>query len=77
MKDSRTSHSKEVKLEIRSWRTTKEPQGAIDQRYFFAWKEGCLMGTCDTTRKGNKIPGVQEKGNQIQTSLIKPSKFTA
>jgi hypothetical protein len=31
--------------EIRTWYTFEGPLGAHDRRCFFAWKEGCLVGT--------------------------------
>jgi len=35
-----------IKLGVRFWNLTKEPQGTVasDQRYFIAFKEGCVMG---------------------------------
>jgi len=38
------------KSEIRSWSAYQGPLGEIicNNRYFFAWKDGCLVGTSNT-----------------------------
>ena len=39
-----------IKPEIRTWYAFEGPLGDVihDKRFFFAWKEGCLMGTYNT-----------------------------
>ena len=39
-----------IKREIRTWYAFEGPLGDVihDKRFFFAWKEGCLMGTYNT-----------------------------
>jgi hypothetical protein len=39
-----------IKDEIRTWYRFEGPLGEIvhNKRYFFAWKDGCLMGTFNT-----------------------------
>ena len=44
------SNISSVKPEIRTWYAFEGPLGEVihNARFFFAWKEGCLMGTYDT-----------------------------
>jgi len=39
-----------IKPEIRTWYAFEGPLGDVihNKRFFFAWKEGCLMGTYNT-----------------------------
>jgi hypothetical protein len=39
-----------LKPEIRTWYAFEGPLGDVihNKRFFFAWKEGCLMGTYNT-----------------------------
>jgi hypothetical protein len=39
-----------IKSEIRTWYAFEGPLGDVihNKRFFFAWKEGCLMGTYNT-----------------------------
>ena len=40
----------QVKREIRTWYAFEGPLGEVvhNKRFFFAWKDGCLMGTYST-----------------------------
>jgi hypothetical protein len=40
----------QVKREIRTWYAFEGPLGEVvhNKRFFFAWKDGCLMGTYRT-----------------------------
>ena len=40
----------QVKREIRTWYAFEKPLGEVvhNKRFFFAWKDGCLMGTYST-----------------------------
>ena len=42
--------SEQIKDEIRTWYRFERPLGEIipNRRFFFAWKDGCLMGTYNT-----------------------------
>jgi hypothetical protein len=44
------SNISSVKPEIRTWYAFEGPLGEVihNARFFFAWKEGCLMGTYNT-----------------------------
>jgi hypothetical protein len=39
-----------IKPEVRTWYAFVRPLGEVvhNKRFFFAWKEGCLMGTYNT-----------------------------
>ena len=40
----------QVKREVRTWYAFDGPSGEVvhNKRFFFAWKDGCLMGTYST-----------------------------
>jgi hypothetical protein len=39
-----------IKSEIRTWSAFENPSGDVihNERFLFAWEEGCLMGTYNT-----------------------------
>ena len=49
-KNKNVSNISPVKPEIRTWYAFEGPLGDVihNKRFFFAWKEGCLMGTYNT-----------------------------
>jgi hypothetical protein len=49
-KIKRGSNISPIKPEIRTWYAFEGPLGDVihNKRFFFAWKEGCLMGTYNT-----------------------------
>jgi hypothetical protein len=49
-KIKKTSDISATKPEIRTWYAFEGPLGNVihNKRFFFAWKEGCLMGTYNT-----------------------------
>jgi hypothetical protein len=50
MKTKSASKISPIKPEIRTWYAFEGPLGDVihNKRFFFAWKEGCLMGTYNT-----------------------------
>jgi hypothetical protein len=50
MKIKKGSNNSLIKPEIRTWYAFEGPLGDVihNKRFFFAWKEGCLMGTYNT-----------------------------
>jgi hypothetical protein len=50
MKMKKGSNNSPIKPEIRTWYAFEGPLGDVihNKRFFFAWKEGCLMGTYNT-----------------------------
>jgi hypothetical protein len=50
MKTKSASKISPIKSEIRTWYAFEGPLGDVihNKRFFFAWKEGCLMGTYNT-----------------------------
>ena len=49
-KEKTTINTTKIKPEIRTWYAFEGPLGEVvhNKRFFFAWKEGCLMGTYNT-----------------------------
>jgi hypothetical protein len=49
-KTKNTPNISPIKPEIRTWYAFEGPLGDVvhNKRFFFAWKEGCLMGTYNT-----------------------------
>jgi hypothetical protein len=49
-KTKSTPNISPIKPEIRTWYAFEGPLGDVvhNKRFFFAWKEGCLMGTYNT-----------------------------
>jgi hypothetical protein len=45
-----------IKREIRTWYAFEGPLGEVvhNKRFFFAWKEGCLMGTYNTLEEATE-----------------------
>ncbi len=56
-----------IKPEIRTWYAFEGPLGEVvhNKRFFFAWKEGCLMGTYNTLEEATEslAPGERRKTN--------------
>jgi hypothetical protein len=50
VKNKTSSAISSIKSEIRTWSAFEGPLGDVihDKRFLFAWKEGCLMGICNT-----------------------------
>ena len=51
MKNTKTGiAATQVKREVRTWHAFEGPSGEVvhSKRFFFAWKDGCLMGTYST-----------------------------
>jgi hypothetical protein len=46
----------QVKREVRTWYAFEGPLGEVvhNKRFFFAWKDGCLMGTYTTLGEAMK-----------------------
>jgi len=51
-----------IKDEIRSWYRFEGPLGEIahNRRFFFAWKDGCLMGTYNTLEEATESVAPRE-----------------
>lgn len=54
-----------TKPEIRTWYAFEGPLGDVihNNRFFFAWKEGCLMGTYDTLEEAMASLTSKQKGD--------------
>jgi hypothetical protein len=52
-----------IKQEIRTWYAFEGPLGEVihNQRFFFAWKEGCLMGTYNSLEEATASLASREK----------------
>lgn len=48
--------SGQIKQEVRTWYAFEGPLGEVvhNKRFFFAWKEGCLLGTYNTLEDANE-----------------------
>jgi hypothetical protein len=48
--------------EVRTWYPFEGPLGEVvhNKRFFFAWKEGCLMGTYNTLEEATKSLASEE-----------------
>jgi hypothetical protein len=46
----------QIKREVRTWYAFEGPLGEVvhNRRFFFAWKEGCLMGTYNTLQEATE-----------------------
>ena len=46
----------QIKHEIRTWYAFEGPLGEVlhNRRFFFAWKDGCLMGTYNTLEEATE-----------------------
>jgi hypothetical protein len=58
----RTSTPAKIKNEVRTWYAFEGPSGEIvhNKQFFFAWKEGCLLGTYNTLEKA--VESLNRKG---------------
>jgi hypothetical protein len=57
MKNSKMSDKiTQLKPEVRTWYAFEGPLGEVvhNKRFFFAWKEGCLMGTYNTLEEATE-----------------------
>jgi hypothetical protein len=47
----------QIKREVRTWYAFEGPLGEVvhNRRFFFAWKEGCLMGTYNTLQEATEF----------------------
>jgi hypothetical protein len=51
-----------IKSEIRTWSAFEDPSGDVihNERFLFAWEEGCLMGTYNTLEEATASPTSRE-----------------
>ena len=56
MRKKTNINTTKIKPEIRTWYAFEGPLGEVvhNKRFFFAWKEGCLMGTYNTLEEATE-----------------------
>jgi len=62
-KRKNTLNAAQIKAELRNWFAFEGPLGEVvyNARYFFAWKEGHLMGTYSTLREATESLAPRER----------------
>ena len=53
----------QIKREIRTWYAFEGPLGEVvhNKQFFFAWKDGCLMGTYNTLEEAPESLALKER----------------
>jgi hypothetical protein len=65
----------EVKRKVRTWYGFERSAGKIihnDNRFFFAWKDGCLVGTYNTLDEATDSLAVEESKTR-SAQVLSPS----
>ena len=56
-------NTNQVKPEVRTWYAFEGPLGEIvhNKRFFFAWNQGCLLGTYNTLEEAAESLALEER----------------
>ena len=77
-KRENTLNAAQIKAELRNWFAFEGPLGEVvyNSRYFFAWKEGHLMGTYSTLKEATESLAPRERPKTKREMRRSPSLLT-
>jgi len=63
--------AKKTKSNLRNWYTFAGPLGQVvyNRRYFFAWKDGCLIGTYNTFEEATRY-AMESVAAESNTAMV-------